>query len=233
MTVALAVELGVAAGVEAGVEAQVQAQAWPDKGGAAAVAHGAGVRLQVRTADTLNLADFQNAVPVLTALAVVNDTALTLHDLTLELRSEPEFVQPRSWHLTSVAAGASYALTDLDVQLDGALLSRLNEAEPAAWQFVLRAASSDAVLATHRCTVELLPRNQWGGLGQWPASVAAFVQPNDPAVDRLLKGAALALQAAGKSGAIDGYTQGLGAGFGPVDGGASATAGLRAATSEF
>lgn len=204
MTVALAVELGVAAGVEA----EVQVQALPAKGGAAAVAHGAGVRLQVRTADTLNWADFQNAVPVLTALAVVNDTALTLHDLTLELRSEPEFVQPRTWHLTSVGAGATYALTDLNVQLDGALLSRLNEAEPAAWQFVLRAASSDAVLATHRCTVELLPRNQWGGLGQWPASVAAFVQPNDPAVDRLLKGAALALQAVGKSGAIDGYTHG-------------------------
>ncbi len=38
--------------------------------------------------------------------------------------------------------------------------------------------------------------------------VAAFVQPNAPAIDRLLKGAALALQAGGKSGSIDGCTHG-------------------------
>ena len=56
--------------------------------------------------------------------------------------------------------------------------------------------------------VELLARNQWGGIGHLPEMVAAFVQPNDPAVDHVLKAAAQALQSGGKSPSIDGYSNG-------------------------
>ena len=46
-------------------------------------------------------------------------------------------------------------------------------------------------------------RNQRGGIGHSPEMVAAFVRPNDPAVDHILRAAAQALQASGKSGSID------------------------------
>ena len=171
-----------------------------------------GVSLHVSAVVKLNLADFQNAVPALQELAIVNATPMSIQGLTLSLHSEPAFVKPRSWHLDAVGAGATYDLHDLDVQLDGALLSRLSEAEPAVLHFALHSRptpqSDNIVLATHDCTVELLARNQWGGLGDLPEMVAAFVQPNDPAIDRLLKGAALVLETAGKSGAMDGYSQG-------------------------
>lgn len=167
------------------------------------------VRLQASTVAKLNLADFQNAVPALHELAVVNETSSPISDLTIHLVSEPAFMKPRTWSLDSVGTGETYHLTDLDVQLDGALLSRLTEAEPAALHYELRSRKQpEAVLARHERTVELLPRNQWGGIGHLPEMVAAFVQPNDPAVDRVLKGAALVLEAAGKSGSIDGYTHG-------------------------
>lgn len=129
--------------------------------------------------------------------------------MTVQLISEPPFVKPRVWNVESVGAGESYHLRDLDVQLDGALLSRLTEAETASLRFeLLSRKQSDDVLARHESTVELLARNQWGGIGHLPEMVAAFVQPNDQAIDRLLKGAALALQTGGKSGSIDGYTHG-------------------------
>ena len=167
------------------------------------------VRLQISAAKKLNLAAFQNAVPALLELAVVNDTASQLTELTIHLTSEPAFVKPRTWNLDAVGPGESYHLPDLDVRLDGALFSRLTEAEPAVLRFELRSAMQpDLVLAAHESNVELLARNQWGGIGRLPEMVAAFVQPNDPAVDRLLKGAALSLQAADKSGSIDGYTHG-------------------------
>lgn len=167
------------------------------------------VRMQISAAKKLNLAAFQNAVPALLELAVVNDTASQLTELTIHLTSESAFVKPRTWNLDSVGPGEIYHLSDLDVRLDGALFSRLTEAEPAVLRFELRSAKQpDVVLAEHESNVELLARNQWGGIGKLPEMVAAFVQPNDPAVDRLLKGAALSLQAAGKSGSIDGYTQG-------------------------
>ena len=167
------------------------------------------VRLQVSTVVKLNLADFQNAVPALRELAVVNETRAQINELTITITSEPAFLKPRTWSLDAVGAGQTYHLTDLDMQLDGALLSRLTEAEPATLRFELRSRKDpEAVLAHLDQVVELLARNQWGGIGHLPEMVAAFVQPNDPAVDRVLKAAAQALQAGGKSGSIDGYTHG-------------------------
>lgn len=165
--------------------------------------------LRVSAVAKLNLADFQNAVPVLHELAVVNEGAATLLDLTLQLSCEPALLKPRTWRLDSVGAGEVFHLKDLDVQLDGALLSRLTEAEPAALRFELFTGDApDAPLATHSHSLELLARNQWGGIAYLPEMVAAFVQPNDPAVDRILKSAALALQESGQSGAINGYAGG-------------------------
>lgn len=167
------------------------------------------VRLQISAAKKLNLAAFQNAVPALHELVIVNETSSPISELTVQLISEPPFVKPRVWNVESVGAGESYHLRDLDVQLDGALLSRLTEAESASLHFELRSRKQlDEVLAAHESAVELLARNQWGGIGHLPEMVAAFVQPNDQAIDRLLKGAALALQTGGKSGSIDGYTHG-------------------------
>ena len=167
------------------------------------------IRLQVSTAEKLNLAAFQNAVPALRELVIINDTSSTISELSLQLVSEPAFIKQRIWSVESVGAGESYHVEDYDVQLDGALLSRLTEAESASLVLELRDRKQpDVVLAQHQVNVQLLARNQWGGIGHLPEMVAAFVQPNDPAIDRLLKGAALALQAAGKSGSIDGYTNG-------------------------
>jgi len=167
------------------------------------------VRLQTAIVAKLNLADFQNAVPALRELAIINETSTAISELTLCVTSEPAFLKPRTWSLEAVGAGETYHLTDLDVQLDGALLSRLTEAEPSTLCFELRSGKApDIVVARHEGMVELLARSQWGGIGQLPEMVAAFVQPNDPAVDHVLKSAAQALQASGKSGAIDGYSHG-------------------------
>lgn len=167
------------------------------------------VSIKVAIVEKLNLADFQNAVPALHELAILNQTLVPLSELTITISSEPAFLKQRTWSIDAVDAGETYHVADLDIQLDGALLSRLTEAEPATLRFELRSRKEpETVIAQHESMVELLARNQWGGIGYTPEMVAAFVQPNDPAVDRVLKAAAQALQASGKSGAIDGYTLG-------------------------
>lgn len=167
------------------------------------------VRLRVSAVTKLNLADFQNAVPALHELAIANETAHSLGELTLTVTSTPAFLKPRTWNLEAVGPGETYHFTEMDVKLDGALLSRLTEAESATLRFELRRQKTPGtIVAEHDCAIELLARNQWGGIGHLPEMVAAFVQPNDPAVDRVLKAAARALQAGGKSGDIDGYTHG-------------------------
>jgi len=50
-----------------------------------------------------------------------------------------------------------------------------------------------------------LARDEWGGIEEWPEIIAAFVQPNAPEVERLLREASNRLQAAGQDASIDGY----------------------------
>jgi very-short-patch-repair endonuclease len=176
----------------------------------------------------LNLADFQNSVPMLRDLTVTNGSASTSGPLRLRLTSTPAFVKPRTWNIDAIEPGQRLVVNDLDVRLDGSLLSRLTEADTATVSLFLdadgdveadgnvnadgdanaKSTSSPDALATFVARVELLPRNQWGGLSHLPDMVAAFVQPNDPVVDRLLKQAADVLRRAGRDSSLDGYAGG-------------------------
>lgn len=163
------------------------------------------VALQMEAAMTprINLAFHQNAMPVLRELTLFNNGETALEAVELTLTSEPAFLAAKSWRIDAVPAGQRFHVPRLDVALDGALLGRLTEAESAT--VAIRATADGAELATATLPIELLPRNQWGGLGHIPEMVAAFVQPNDPAVERLLKATAENLRLHGKSGALNGY----------------------------
>lgn len=165
--------------------------------------------IEVALSSKLSLADFQNAVPLLSELTLTSTLPTDSSQLELTLTSAPAFVRPKTWRLEAIRAGERYRIKDLDVQLDGPLLTRLTEAETATVTLTVRPAGNgrEPIAVTSK-TVELLPRNQWGGLSHLPDMVAAFVQPNDPAVDRVLKKAAELLREHGKHPALDGYEQG-------------------------
>lgn len=164
------------------------------------------VSIQVSLAPRVSLAFHQNCVPTLRDLSIVNATGRQLQALEVTLDSTPSFFVRKTWRVDEVGAGQTYRVSDLDLALDAGLLGRLTEAEVA--QITLTVTSSGAELARSTTPVELLARNQWGGVGHVPEMIAAFVQPNDPAVDQILKQAAEALRRNGKSPAIDGYTGG-------------------------
>lgn len=167
------------------------------------------IRLEAALVGKLNLADFQNAVPMLKDLRIANETEEAVQEVDLRIEAVPPFLKPKVWHVESFAKGDVYRIPDLDVQLDGPFLTRLTEAEQATVKLSLRLRADPAVeLATLERSVDLLPRNQWGGLSHMPDLVAAFVQPNDPAVERLLKQTAEVLRKNGKKPALDGYEGG-------------------------
>jgi hypothetical protein len=96
-------------------------------------------RIKAALVSKLNLADFQNAVPMLRELGIVNDAAEAARELELSIESVPAFLKPKTWRIDEVEAGGRYRITELDVQLDGALLTRLTEAEDEAVEAVPRA----------------------------------------------------------------------------------------------
>lgn len=154
----------------------------------------------------LSLAHHRNAVPFLRELAIANGTDLHLTDLHLSIASVPPVLTPKTWRIEAVGPDSRFHIGDRDIGIDTAHLVRLTETEAVAVAFSLTA--NGETLASRTVDLDLLPRNQWGGIGHVPELVAAFVQPNDPAVDRILRRAADTLMAAGRNGAIDGYAGG-------------------------
>ena len=164
------------------------------------------IRIQAILSPKFNLAFLQNSVPVLLELALVNDSDQDLSDLTLTLSSTPSFLKTKIWHIDAVTSGQKFHISDRDVQLDSGMLGRLNESETI--QVSVTLTSKDEPIADCEQVIELLPRTQWSGIGHMPEMIAAYVQPNDAQVERLLKKAAAILRHYKKDAALDGYAGG-------------------------
>lgn len=163
-------------------------------------------RIQVSLVPKLNLAFYFNSIPVLRELTVINDGEDPLHNIELQLFSEPPFIKSKIWRLDSIEPGQHYHIRELDVYLDGALLGRLTESETAFVHFSM--VVNDELIDNIDVPIELLARNQWGGISYMPELIAAFVTPNEPAIDIILKKTAELLRKHEFSSALKGYDGG-------------------------
>ncbi|MFC1750680.1 DUF4011 domain-containing protein, partial [Pseudomonadota bacterium] len=164
------------------------------------------IQIQAAFSPKFNLAFFQNAVPVLLELALVNDSDQGLSDLTLTISSTPAFLKTKIWHIDTISPGQRFHISERDLQLDSTMLSRLNESESILVSVTLIAKGEPLADCEH--IIELLPRTQWSGIGHMPEMITAYVQPNDTQVERLLKKSAAILRHHNKKAALNGYVGG-------------------------
>lgn len=161
------------------------------------------LKLHPVLAGKVNFATAQNGVAVIKRLSIENTGTEAARDIRLTLSATPALLREKSWVVDRIAPGVTLQVTDLETPLDTALLGGLDEAEIGQLHLRLSAPGLEDVTSTHR--IEMLARDEWGGLAEMDNILAAFVSPNQPAVARILKEAARLLEAAGHSGAIDGY----------------------------
>lgn len=159
--------------------------------------------LHADLASKVNFATAQNGVAVIKRLAIENAGTEPLRGIRLSLSARPAIFRDKTWTIDRIAAGSTLRLGDLETPLDTALLGGLDEAEIGQLEFRLSFAGGDEITSVHR--VEMLARDEWGGLAEMDNILAAFVSPNQPAVARILKDASRLLDTAGYSGALDGY----------------------------
>jgi hypothetical protein len=101
--------------------------------------------VRISNSNKLNLADFQNSVPLLRELVVENDSERQLSHLQLRLESFPPFLKPKTWSIDACEPKSRYGIKDLDAQLDGVLRRRWTEAEtkPSARSRVEKTGTAD------------------------------------------------------------------------------------------
>lgn len=151
----------------------------------------------------VNFAAAQNGVSILRGLSIANRGPDAVQDVAVHLSATPAVLRPKSWVIDRIAAGSEIALSDLATSFDTAILSGLDEAEIGEIHLAVTLGGREVLRETR--PVELLARDEWGGLAEMDNILAAFVSPNHPQVARLLKEAGRLLEAAGHSGSMEGY----------------------------
>jgi hypothetical protein len=129
-----------------------------------------------------------------------------LHNVVIELTSEPSFTRPITWRIDHFCEEAIHRIAYPDLRLDAGFLNRLTEAVRSCFTVIVREGEDE--IARQNFDVRLLPPSHWPGSSIAPQLLAAFVRPNDPAVDQTLRIAASKLESAHKPNALDGYENG-------------------------
>ncbi|MHA7820041.1 MAG: DUF3320 domain-containing protein [Erythrobacter sp.] len=163
--------------------------------------------IQVDVVEKIGFVSQQNAVPPLRGISITNNRDEPLEKTVLSLETDPGFLSPRSWQIDHIAAGETLHILDQRVDVSASYTRGLSESERGMVSLKLRNQDGE-LLAMHDAPTELLASDQWGGTDTMPELLAAFVMPNDPAVDKVLKAASDALRRAGRPSGIDGYEGG-------------------------
>ncbi|GLK77679.1 hypothetical protein GCM10008171_29330 [Methylopila jiangsuensis] len=163
------------------------------------------VQIACSAAENIGMAYHQNAVPLIRELAIANDGETDLEDVAIAIASEPAALCPTTIRIERIAASSRHHVTTPDVRLDASVLAAATEA--ARMTLTITATAAGTAVAEKALDLKLLPPSHWGGVGA-PELLAAFVRPNDPAIDVVLSDAAAKLSAAGRQTAFDGYAGG-------------------------
>ena len=151
----------------------------------------------------VNFASAQNDVAIIKGITVENPTDETLTDIRITLRATPAIIRERTWTIDRVAPRSHLSVSDISTPLDIEQLDGLNEAEIGELEFRMEVQGLQTIIEKRR--IELLARDEWGGVRDMAQILAAFVSPNDPAVARILKDAARILESASYDGSMNGY----------------------------
>ena len=164
------------------------------------------VSLNYRALQRVNFACAQNDVSIIERLVIDNRTENALTDVRITLRAAPSIIREKIWTVDRITQDTELEVRDLATPLDFERLAGLDEAEIGELEFRVEAQGRPTIVEKSR--IELLARDEWGGLRDMAQILAAFVSPNDPAVAGVLKDAARLLEAAGHNGSMDGYQSG-------------------------
>lgn len=161
------------------------------------------MKITCAATENINVAFYQNAIPIIRELGVENDLGCEVSGVSVHLSSEPAFVNPGVWRIERIADQAIHHIRSLDLKLDPAFLAGITASRRAQLRIRVEAEGHPSTEST--VEVNLLPPSHWGGVNSAPELLAAFVRPTDPSVDVILREASGKLAGAGRDDAMDGY----------------------------
>lgn len=160
-------------------------------------------QLSVDISSAYSIVSHQNQFPLISRLDLTN-SSLTSFGLTKVVAEfDPPDFQETVWHVDALAPSQSISLKERDLKLSASTLDKLTEERNI--QLRLSVYTDDLLLAEVSKDIRLLPKNHWGGDLHMSELLAAFITPNTPYCDRVLKKASNLLARDGLDSRLDGY----------------------------
>ncbi|MBT9560979.1 MAG: DUF3320 domain-containing protein [Myxococcales bacterium] len=164
------------------------------------------MQVEIDAFPSFNLALHEASIALIRQVRVRHDGVAPISDLRLRVSLEPFGGSPRVFTRDRLDPGETWTLDD--VQPSVAVERLLAQKERVRGRLVWALTSGAVVVTDGEAPIDLLAPNEWPGLEPIPYLLAAFVQPSDDAVQRLLLDASMRLQVNTGSPAIDGYQSG-------------------------
>lgn len=161
------------------------------------------ILLSIELDRRINFAMQQNDVPPIKSIRIENQSDRSLNNLEIAIYSEPEFSKAWTSRLETIQPGAAWEVSNVDLLLLPEFLFSLTERLSGLLRFELR--SNGEILGMKHEPVSLLTKDEWSGLSSLSELIAAFVTPNHPAVEQILRSASRKLKEWTGDGSLSGY----------------------------
>jgi very-short-patch-repair endonuclease len=170
------------------------------------------VKISIEHQSTFSLAAQQNAFPIIKKITISNYVNVhedaevaggSYKDLLVELKWDSELVAGESWMIDELMPNQSITLQNRDIKVSRKGLLELTD--PIVVGATIEVLSATDRISKKEFKIDVLQANFWGGENRQPDLLAAFVRPNGPYVEDLVRSTTLILEKSGLGRSADGY----------------------------
>lgn len=146
------------------------------------------VEVSLNHIPVINFSMQQNHVPVIREIIVKNNAQADIENIDIAITFDPDFAEASTMHVERIGAGKSVQLTDIPVHISTTYLSNLTERIEGLIKIDVTCGGERVFARSYE--ISLLAFDQWSGITVLPAMLAAFVTPNHPEIQVVIRRAA-------------------------------------------
>ena len=151
----------------------------------------------------LNYAMAHCGLPLIPALEIRNNSHEPAQDVLVKAWVATDYGEPWQKTIPSIAPGETHVEKDIFVPLQKSRLQQVREAERANLR--IDVFTEGEVQVSETFPLDVLAYNEWYYSAYFPQTVASFIQPNSPAIEKIISLVRDRLKREFRDTALDGY----------------------------
>lgn len=161
------------------------------------------VVIEIDSNPTTSYALQASGVPLVRCITITNTSDETLEEVRLSVDTDPQFMLHFETYIDLIKPGESFVIEKPELVMSHDYLSHNIEGVTGSLSAILHKDGSE--IGRTLVNASLLDYAEWPGISQMPQSLAAFILPNAPEVEDIIKEAAELLKKLGEGSDIYGY----------------------------